>query len=407
MNIDNLPDWIADKTFPGFQWFIKRLSGNDTTANGAHQAGPYLPREFLFRVAPELHKPTRRNPDVSIALSIDSHCDERDIRAVWYNNKFFGGTRNETRLTGFGGASSALLNPENTGAIAMFVFGNDAQGTQISCATWVCRDTNEEDLVEERFGPIEPGNYITWPERIDNRKQYGDTKNPSCRLEPRQIPAEWLSRFPSGEEIIRKVIDIRNPNSFPKPDQRLLARRACEYELYQSVESEYWMPRIRKKFDTIGSLLSVAQSILQSRKTRSGKSLELHIREIFIETGLVPNIHFQHSPRTEQGKRPDFLFPSQLAYEDNGFPGKNLRMLAVKTTCKDRWRQILNEADRIPEKHLLTLQEGVSENQFREMRSSGVRLVVPRGLWRKYPEKIRSKLVSVEAFLKELESIRS
>jgi len=167
------------------------------------------------------------------------------------------------------------------------------------------------------------------------------------------------------------------------------------------------MPRIQEKFDTIDSFLSVAQSILQSRKTRSGKSLELHIREIFIETGLVPDVHFQHGPRTEQGKRPDFLFPSQLAYEDNGFPEKNLRMLAVKTTCKDRWRQILNEADRIPEKHLLTLQEGVSENQFREMRSAGVRLVVPRGLWSKYPEKIRPQLVSIEAFLKELESIRS
>jgi hypothetical protein len=55
-------------------------------------------------------------------------------------------------------------------------------------------------------------------------------------------------------------------------------------------------------------------------------------------------------------------------------------MLAAKTTCKDRWRQILNEADRIPAKHLLTLQEGVSEGQFREMNDAGVRLVVPRAL---------------------------
>ena len=26
-------------------------------------------------------------------------------------------------------------------------------------------------------------------------------------------------------------------------------------------------------------------------------------------------------------------------------------MLGVKTTCKDRWRQVLSEADRIPQKH--------------------------------------------------------
>ncbi len=45
-------------------------------------------------------------------------------------------------------------------------------------------------------------------------------------------------------------------------------------------------------------------------------------------------------------------------------------MLAVKTTCKDRWRQILNEAQRIKPKHLLTLQEGVSHRQFDEMQES-------------------------------------
>ncbi len=55
-------------------------------------------------------------------------------------------------------------------------------------------------------------------------------------------------------------------------------------------------------------------------------------------------------------------------------------MLAVKTTCKDRWRQILNEADKIHQVHLFTLREGVSLAQYREMRESGVRLVVPSSL---------------------------
>ena len=44
-----------------------------------------------------------------------------------------------------------------------------------------------------------------------------------------------------------------------------------------------------------------------------------------------------------------------------------LRMLAVIFTCKDRWRQILNEAYRIEQCHLITLQESQSENQFREI----------------------------------------
>ncbi len=62
-------------------------------------------------------------------------------------------------------------------------------------------------------------------------------------------------------------------------------------------------------------------------------------------------------------------------------------------------RQILNEADRIREKHLLTLQEGISENQFREMAGAGVQLVVPQPLITAYPKKIRPRLLTVTRFM--------
>jgi hypothetical protein len=74
-------------------------------------------------------------------------------------------------------------------------------------------------------------------------------------------------------------------------------------------------------------------------------------------------------------------------------------MLAVKTTCKDRWRQILNEADRIPHKHLLTLQEGVSLSQFAEMRAANVTLVVPQPLHYSYEETVRPHLLTFESFI--------
>ena len=80
-------------------------------------------------------------------------------------------------------------------------------------------------------------------------------------------------------------------------------------------------------------------------------------------------------------------------------------MLAVKTTCKDRWRQILNEADRIKTKHLFTLQQGVSENQFREMKEAGVKLVVPKPLHDSFPKSIRSELISLSEFIEELKSL--
>ncbi len=81
-------------------------------------------------------------------------------------------------------------------------------------------------------------------------------------------------------------------------------------------------------------------------------------------------------------------------------------MLAAKTTCKDRWRQVLNEASRIDVKHLLTLQEGVSEGQFREMTEAGVALVVPSVLHNAYPESVRSRLLSLETFIAEVRLLK-
>ena len=77
-------------------------------------------------------------------------------------------------------------------------------------------------------------------------------------------------------------------------------------------------------------------------------------------------------------------------------------MLAVKTTCKDRWRQILAEADRIGTKHLLTLQEGISERQFQEMVDAGVQLVVPEPLKEKFPSSVREHLQTVESFIADV-----
>jgi hypothetical protein len=179
------------------------------------------------------------------------------------------------------------------------------------------------------------------------------------------------------------------------PDDRLLRRRECEFELFRSIEDLVVLPRIREGFATVDLFMSFAHSVTNRRKSRSGASLELHAKKIFDEEAL-PHSHDEIS---EGRKRPDFLFPSAEKYRSPSFPTERLRMLAVKTTCKDRWRQILNEADRIPTKHLLTLQEGVSPHQFEEMQAAGVALVVPRRLHSKYPPEMRQHLVTVTDFI--------
>jgi hypothetical protein len=61
MAVADLTDWLDEFSVPEFLWFVKRLSGNDTLATHAHQAGPYIPKEFLFRVFPVI-SPVRKIP---------------------------------------------------------------------------------------------------------------------------------------------------------------------------------------------------------------------------------------------------------------------------------------------------------------------------------------------------------
>jgi len=141
---------------------------------------------------------------------------------------------------------------------------------------------------------------------------------------------------------------------------------------------------------------------LQRRKSRAGRSLELHLREIFKEESLIEHEQFSFQPYSEGNKRPDFLFPSQKAYQDTNFPADKLRMLAVKTTCKDCWRQMLNEANRITQKHLLTLQEGISESQFKEMQQANVRLVVPKQKLSYFPRTVQPQIQTLESFIADV-----
>lgn len=75
-------------------------------------------------------------------------------------------------------------------------------------------------------------------------------------------------------------------------------------------------------------------------------------------------------------------------------------MLGSKTSLIDRWRQVINEADRIELKHLLTLQAPISEDQTDEMQQENVQLVIPRQYHADgFSERQQSWLMGVDDFL--------
>ena len=162
------------------------------------------------------------------------------------------------------------------------------------------------------------------------------------------------------------------------------------------------LPRARTGYDSMAEFLKHAQSVLQRRRSRSGNSLELNVRQILIEEQFREGVDFDYKPESEPNREPDFLFPSAKAYQNSSFPQERLRMLGVKNTLRDRWRQVLQEANRIPHKHVLTLQQGLSQNQFKEIQDSEVQLVVPSSLHDKYPRSIRPHLQTLESFIGDL-----
>lgn len=394
--------WLNDMAGPSGAWYLKRLSANDTQRSGGHQAGPYVPRGVMFTLFPALNRPRKRNPECLFDLTVDSVSSGHTARAraVWYNNKLHDlqGSRNEVRITRLGGADSPLLDVENTGALAIFAFQRDSrQGTCRHCRVWICID-GEDDVVEALWGPVDPGQWrlIDFGSSVETSRS-----DRSCWLQPEDIPQAWLTQYPSGEEVIRKAVEM-SPSGEAGVDKRLIERRKCEFEIFQSLEEAVELPIVRRGFQDLTTFVQRANTVLQRRKSRSGRSLELHVKTILEEEDFESGKHFSYQATSEAGKQPDFLFPSAAAYGNPAFPCDRLRMLAVKTTCRDRWRQILDEADRIPTKHLFTLQEGVSPTQYRQMRDAGVRLVVPASVHGAYGRDIRREILSLGDFIAEV-----
>ncbi|MEG3132245.1 type II restriction endonuclease [Rouxiella sp. T17] len=393
--MSGLHAWLLEKGNSSNYLFIKRLSANDTGATGAHQVGIYIPKGIVEHLFPSINRVDEENPSVFLNAHVSSHtCNDSQARAVYYNGRFFGKTRNEKRITRWG-SGSPLQDPENTGALTILAFEHVPGSDSPSVDIWVCVNSDDEDVIESAIGEVIPGTLISG----NAEKILGGF---SVSTEPVKsgyiIPENWKLSFPSGSEIIQFATSHYTRGE-ADPDTQLIDRRRVEYEIFQVVEELHVLDLIRKGFGSVNEFITLANSVSNRRKSRAGKSLEIHLETLFIEWGLT---QFATQAATEGNKKPDFLFPSSMSYHDPDYPDDKLRMLAVKTTCKDRWRQILNEADRISEIHLFTLQEGVSVTQFQEMQREGVKLVVPSSLHKKYPETIRENLITLGTFIKQL-----
>lgn len=185
------------------------------------------------------------------------------------------------------------------------------------------------------------------------------------------------------------------------PDSALMAWMEQEEELFRTLERHLIKARLQQGFqDDVEAFISYSLSVQNRRKSRVGLALENHCEAIFV----AHQLRHSRTAITENRNKPDFLFPGATEYHDPSVEAETLSMLGVKSTCKDRWRQVLSEADRIQHKHLLTLEPAVSINQTNEMRAKSLQLIIPAPLHHSYHPTQREWLMNLREFVNVIRS---
>ena len=220
--------------------------------------------------------------------------------------------------------------------------------------------------------------------------------------------AQFGKAFPTTavfSELARASLPEVNP--LDSADEALMAWLEREEALFRRLERTIVSERLKSGFMAgddadVDGFLSFSLSVQNRRKSRAGQSLENHLETIF----NARKHKFGRGVLTEKKARPDFLFPGAAEYHDNNFPMEKLTLLGSKSTCKDRWRQVLSEGARIPRKHLVTLEPSITEAQTDEMQSSGLQLILPMSLHATYKPAQQSWLMNLSEFLALVESRR-
>ena len=210
----------------------------------------------------------------------------------------------------------------------------------------------------------------------------------------------FCATFPTTRVFSDYARGTISTDSKEDPDATLITWLEQEEMLFRLLEKHIINERLNQGFENdVDGFINYSLSVQNRRKSRAGHSLENHLEQIFIEH----DIRYSRGAVTENRSRPDFLFPGIDAYHDSSFPEEKLTMLGAKTTCKDRWRQVLPEAKRIQHKHLCTVEPGISEAQTREMQHHDLQLVVPQNLQKTFTATQQDWLMNLDSFITRLQ----
>ncbi|MCD7884874.1 MAG: type II restriction endonuclease [Lachnospiraceae bacterium] len=381
--MSELVEKAVNTVLKGSSSYCKFLSANDSGETGGHQSGILISKtaKDMFFTDKEMKENHILKKTGTIKWQDDF---TTSCTFTWYESK------GELRITGFG-RGFQFRHPNYTGAL--FILVKDISDTYQAFIF------NTDDMMQEfmdSFG-------LTPAET--NRPIEVNRINPEVK--EKYAIDSFISglngEFPSSSEMsaaarmIQYNVFLNRSLAINDPDAILLKWTDEEYRLFRAIEHSKYGTIVSRGFKSVDDFVVLANQVLNRRKSRAGKSLEHHLAAIFDEN----KIQYTAQAVTEGNKKPDFLFPSEEAYHDMTFSIEKLCTLAAKTTCKDRWRQILNEADRLRDenKYLCTMQQGISAAQMDEMQAEKVILVVPRDYITAYPKDRRERIWTVGKFV--------
>ena len=367
--------------------FCKFLTANDTGATGAHQSGVLISKSaagMLFDEDLRNHEKLKRYINITWQNElVTQSC------FTYYRSK------NELRITRFG-RGFPYLRSYQTGSLFVLTRQDSDDYSGFFLET-----ENDIENFLNAFG-ISP----TETNRLIHTNSSNILKE---ELEIQNFINSLQEEFPPSEQMAaaaRMIQDkVYNHADYiqSNPDQKIIDWTTMEYTLFRALELARYGHTILQGFPSVDMFIDMANKVLNRRKSRAGKSLEHHLAAIFDGN----QIRYSAQAITEGHKRPDFLFPSGEAYQDSNFPSEKLVSLAAKTTCKDRWRQIINEADRLRNrpKFLCTLQQGISSTQLEEMEQERVVLVVPKPYISAYPPVWRDRIWTLSKFISYVQEL--
>lgn len=364
---------------------LKFISPNDVGLTGGHQWGYYLPKSdevwpYFTPQAPE--KGVNHTHPVKIMWQ-NGRITESSVK--WYGAK----TRSEYRITGFG-RDFPFIAHDTVGDLLVLI----PIERQSAFLGYVLDLEEDIEDITTQLG-ISPAK--SWMFYIRDLEQI-ETESACIERNFREF-TRMLDSFPAGEvfsaETWRILDECMDGFGGWPADKALFQCMATEFNLFKYAERKLCQNELIRPFKDVDDFIATAQTMLQRRKSRAGRSLENHV-EYYLKAAGIP-----HKMRPAIIGKPDVVIPSETAYSDPGYPDDRLFLIAVKTTCKDRWAQVLKEGKRVQQKHLLTFQKGMAISQLQEMQASNVQLVVPKPLHNAYPSERKSgvRILSVQEFM--------